>query len=128
MTRPVWHLDRVTLGRAGEGHARRFLESRGYVFVGANWHCPAGELDLVMTHGDELVFVEVKTRRGERAGRPDDAVGAAKARRLLLAGERFVAEHTEWQTAIWRIDLVAISLRDDGAIDAVRHYENVIGI
>ncbi len=119
--------DRVALGRAGEGHARRYLESRGYVFLSANWHCPGGELDLVMRDDSELVFVEVKTRRGEGAGRPDDAVGETKARRLLLAGESYVAAHTEWHEAIWRIDLVAVTLRDDGAIDAVRHYVNAVG-
>lgn len=119
--------DGAALGRAGEGHARRYLEGRGFTFVEANWHCPTGELDLVMRQGEELVFVEVKLRWGEAAGRPDDAVSAAKARRLLLTGEAYVAEHTEWHALIWRIDLIAISLRSDGAIDAVHHYENAIG-
>lgn len=123
MTRP----DRAGLGRAGEGHARRYLGAAGYDFVAGNWHCPAGELDLVMRQGDELVFVEVKLRRGEAAGRADEAVGEAKSRRLLLAGEAYVTAHSEWHDAIWRIDLVAITLRDDGAIDALHHYENAIG-
>ncbi|MDQ3513338.1 MAG: YraN family protein [Chloroflexota bacterium] len=119
--------DRAALGRAGEGHARRFLEVRGFAFVEANWHCPDGELDLVMRDGEELVFVEVKLRWGEAAGRPDDAVTRAKARRLLVAAETYVAEHTEWHAVIWRIDLIAISLRVDGAVDATRYYENAIG-
>ena len=55
---------RRRLGDQGEGHARRYLEARGLTFVAANWRCPAGELDLVMRDGDEIVFVEVKTRHG----------------------------------------------------------------
>src|SRR5665811_848756 len=69
---------RSALGRAGERHARLFLEARDYQFVAANWHCPAGELDLVMRDHAELVFVEVKTRSGVRGGHPSDAVTSVK--------------------------------------------------
>ena len=50
---------RRLLGNAGERDARRLLEEKGFVFVAANWHCPAGELDLVMRDGEEVVVVEV---------------------------------------------------------------------
>src|SRR5688500_18618468 len=65
-------------GKSGESHARVWLEGRGYTTVAANWRCPSGELDLVMLHRDELVFVEVKPRTGERFGRAAEAVTPAK--------------------------------------------------
>src|SRR5690606_37769549 len=70
-------------GKCGEAHARAWLEGRGLRFVTRNWHCQAGELDLVMIDGDELVFVEVKTRTGDGHGRASEAVGTAKRRRIL---------------------------------------------
>jgi putative endonuclease len=114
------------LGRAGERHAWLKLEAMGYRFVTSNWHCQAGELDLVMLDGEELVFVEVKTRRGERAGRADDAISSAKARKLLAAGEWFVTEHPEHQDRIWRIDLVAITVAPGNGTATVNHYINAI--
>ncbi len=69
--------DRRALGRQGEAHARRHLEAHGLTFVGANWRCAAGELDLVMRDAEEIVFVEVKTRFGERLGRAEEAVSEA---------------------------------------------------
>lgn len=114
------------VGRIGERHARLKLEALGYRFVASNWHCQSGELDLIMLDGDELVFVEVKTRRGERAGRADDAVSAAKARKLLLAGECFVSEHAEHQDRIWRVDLVAITIAPGSGIVTVNHYINAV--
>lgn len=114
------------LGAAGERHARAMLEGRGYRFVEANWRCAAGEMDLVMADGDELVFVEVKTRRGEGSGRAEDAVSPAKAARLLAAGEWYVSDHAEWQDAIWRIDLVAITLGPGGSLLRVSHVENAV--
>ena len=114
------------LGRIGERHARLQLEALGYRFVSANWHCQAGELDLVMLDGDELVFVEVKTRRGDHAGRADDAISQAKSRKLLAAGEWFVADHPEHHDCIWRIDLVAITIAPASGLVTANHYINAI--
>lgn len=114
------------LGRIGERHARLKLEARGYRIVTTNWHCQAGELDLVMLDGEELVFVEVKTRRGDRAGRADDAISPGKSRKLLAAGEWFVADHPEHHNRIWRIDLVAITIAPSTGIVTVNHYINAI--
>jgi len=40
-------------------------------------------VDIVAQEGDELVFVEVRTRRGAKYGTPEESVTAAKARRLI---------------------------------------------
>jgi putative endonuclease len=117
---------RQVLGNQGEGHARRYLEGRGYTLLAANWHCAAGELDLVMRDGDEVVFVEVKTRRGEQAGRAEDAISPAQQRRLLAAGEWFLAERPDLDDLIWRIDLVAITLGSGGVVRRVTHVPNAV--
>ncbi len=114
------------IGHIGERHARLKLEAHGYRFVTANWHCRAGELDLVMLDDDELVFVEVKTRRGDRAGRADDAISPAKSRKLLAAGEWFVADHPEHHDRVWRIDLVAITIGSSSGVVIANHYINAI--
>ena len=114
------------LGDAGERHARRYLEAKGYAFVAANWRCPAGELDLVMRDGDELVFVEVKTRRGEGAGRAEEAVSPAKGRRLLAAAEWFLAGSPELSELVWRVDLIAITLDPAGAVRRLTHLVNAV--
>jgi putative endonuclease len=114
------------LGRTGEHHARLKLQAVGYFFVASNWQCLSGELDLVMLDGEELVFVEVKTRRGENAGRADDAISDSKADKLLTAGEWFVADHPEHQDRVWRIDLVAITIHPVTRAASVNHYVNAV--
>jgi len=116
----------TSLGQAGERHARIALEAKGYTSLTINWHCRAGELDLVMLDQDILVFVEVKTRRGERAGRADDAITPTKARRMLAAAEWFVAEHPDHQHRIWRCDLIAITINERTGVANVNHYLNAI--
>jgi putative endonuclease len=117
---------RQGLGLAGERLARRHLEQRGYRFLAANWRCPSGELDLVMHDGEVLVFVEVKTRRGEVLGAAEESVTAAQAGRLLLAAQSFLAERPDLGDAIWRIDLVAVTLAPSGAVSRLSHIESVV--
>ena len=114
------------LGDRGELAARRLLESKGMRWVASNWHCEAGELDLVMLDGGELVIVEVKTRTGERSGRAEESISRTKGRKLLASAEWFVDAHPDHADRIWRVDLLALTLRADGSILRVSHVVNAI--
>jgi putative endonuclease len=114
------------LGPAGEQDARNYLESKGMHYLTSNWRCLAGEIDLVMLDGNELVFVEVKARRGDAAGRAEEAVGRAKSKKLLATGEWFVAKHPAHHNRIWRIDLLALTYDREGRIKRIGHIVNAI--
>lgn len=83
------------LGRAGEARAARHLEEHGYTLVDRNWRCPGGEIDLVALTHDEVVVVEVKTRRGEGFGHPLEAIDARKRARLWRLGTAWIAAHRD---------------------------------
>lgn len=118
--------DRKSVGSAAERAVRRHLESKGYVHRASNWRHMHGELDLVMMDGDELVFVEVKARRTEIAGRAEEGVSRKQARVLLRTGEMYSLTHPDIEGKIWRIDLVGVTLASDGEILDLIHYENAI--
>jgi putative endonuclease len=117
---------RTKLGTLGERHARHILEDRGMRFIDSNWRAASGEIDLVMLDGEFVVMVEVKVRRGERAGTAEEAISNAKARRLLATGEWYMAEHPELGDCPWRIDLVAITLAADGRVVRHRHIPDAV--
>ena len=117
---------RQVLGAAGEQLARRHLEQRGYRFVTANWRRPYGELDLIMRDGDALVFVEVKTRHGERLVTAEESLTAAQGRRLMLAAQSFLAERADLSGLFWRIDLVAVTLAPSGALTRLSHIVDAV--
>jgi putative endonuclease len=117
---------RIATGASGEAHARRFLEVKGYTFVASNWFCQAGELDLVMIDRTELVFVEVKTRRGEYSGRASESVSRSKATKLLTSGEWFIGTHPQYEDMVWRCDLVAITIHPKTGVATVQHEINAI--
>jgi putative endonuclease len=122
----VTQTTRQVLGAAGEQFARRHLEQRGYRFVAANWRRPYGELDLIMRDGNVLVFVEVKTRRGERLVTAEESLTAAQARRLLHGAQSFLAERVDLASLFWRIDLVAITLAPTGAVSRLTHIVDAV--
>lgn len=81
------------LGRLGEELALDFLRKRGMTILDVNWHFHHLELDIVAKDGDELVFVEVKTRSTSYFGNPEEAVSPQKMSRIINAAEAYIIEH-----------------------------------
>ena len=117
---------RTKLGTAGEDHVRRHLERLGWRFVEANWRCRVGEIDLVFLDGEELVLVEVKTRRGASAGSAVEAVSRTKAAKLMKAAEWYVDTHASHSGRVWRIDVAALQLSPSGAVEGLTMIENAV--
>ncbi len=115
--------DRANLGRRGEKLARRFIEKLGYRIIAQNYHCPAGELDLMALDGDEIVFVEVKTRRSEEAQDVEQAVNPTKRRQLTRVANYYLATNAAARKHPCRFDVVGIVWSDDGD-PQVRHILN----
>lgn len=116
--------DRRTLGRLGEDAALAYLQAQGYILIERNWRCRAGELDLVMQAGSELVFVEVRARRGAAAGTPAESLTATKQARLIALGEHYLATLPE--PLAWRIDVVLLELDRQGRVLLLEHLPNAI--
>lgn len=50
------------LGKRGEKLVEEYLKKLGYKILKRNYRTPFGEADLIVEDGDEIAFVEVKTR------------------------------------------------------------------
>ena len=116
--------DRLGLGRHGEDLAARHLAAKGYRIIERNWRCETGELDLVVQDGHELAFVEVRTRRGQWMGSPEESITPAKQARLAALGEAYMQAHD--RDCGWRIDVVAIEMDSRGRLLRIDHYENAV--
>lgn len=115
---------RRDLGAFGERLAAAHLEAKGYRIRARNFRCREGEIDIVAEDGDCLVFVEVRTRRGDAFGSPAESVTLAKERRLLTVARAYLQEHTDVPPN-QRIDVVAVEL-SRGRLLAVEHIEGAI--
>ena len=65
-----------------EDIAAEFLQRQGLVLLVTNYRNRTGEIDLIMSDDQTLVFVEVKQRRDSQFGRPEESVDIAKQAKL----------------------------------------------
>ena len=113
------------LGRRGEDIAVGHLQRRGYVIVARNWRCSAGEIDIVAQEGETLAFVEVRTRRGERFGTPEESITPDKQARLVTLAETYLQEE-DLPDVAWRIDVVGIVLGQQGEVRRVNLIRSAV--
>ena len=114
---------RRKLGQWGEAQAARHLESQGCQIVTSNWRCPAGEVDIIVLDRACLAFVEVRARRGQAYGTPQESITPKKLARMIAVAQTYVYEN-EWE-GDWRLDVVAIQVQGSGA--SIEWYRNVSG-
>ncbi len=104
----------TSTGRGAELKAADFLKSKGFKVVDLNWRRKCCEIDLVARKCQRKGFknhcvvhiVEVKFRKSDRFGNPEEFVTSAKQRRLKKAAEHWSQEN-QWNGSI-QIDVIGI--------------------
>lgn len=103
-------------GRQGEDTALAHLYLHGLTLVERNFLCKAGEIDLIMRDGAQLVFVEVRQRAGRGFGGAAASITPAKQRRLVRAAQFYLLRLRPLPAC--RFDVIAI---DAGQLSWLRN-------
>lgn len=117
--------ERLTLGRRGEDAAATFLVGAGMKILERNLRTPVGEIDLVARHGRELVFIEVKTRKGTAFGSPAEAVGPHKQRQIVQTAKWYLSKGRGLGLQP-RFDVVAVIVNGDQL--SIEHIPAAFGV
>lgn len=96
-------------GRIAEAFALQYLQTKGMRLLAQNWQCRSGELDLVMLHGDTVVFVEVRYRRHIAWGGAVESIDARKRGKLILTAQYFLQKESRWANYPCRFDVITMS-------------------
>ena len=115
---------RQGLGRTGERLAAEHLVRSGYCILVRNFRCRYGEIDLIAEHQLDLVFVEVKTRRGTTHGLPEEAVDSRKQQKILQVATYYLSLQPASSEPSWRVDVVAVQLSSTGVLQDIRLYQH----
>ena len=95
------------IGKKGEKIAENYLIKKKYKILSRNFFVRGGEIDIIALDKKELVFVEVKTRTGNKFGFPEESIGQKKINCIIRAGFKFI-EQENYFDAFWRIDVISI--------------------
>ncbi len=120
-------MNRQQRGRWGEQRAAEALERAGFRIVARNWRCAEGEVDLVAEREGALYFVEVRTRRGEALGTPEDSLIPAKRARMEAVARRYLGEVAPPEVEAWHLAFVAVALDGRGRLQRLTFYPDLEG-
>ena len=111
-------------GEQGEQQAADYLASMGYLILERNWRVGKSEVDIIAGKGDEILFVEVKTRKNLMHGLPELFVNAAKEKKMMVAAQAFLQCIRPGYSI--RFDIIAII--DKGTEQGIHHVENAFTV
>ncbi len=102
------------LGKEGEKLACRFLRRKGYRVRERNYCSSLGEIDIVARDKETLVFVEVKTRRANDYGSPQESVTKDKQERMRRVALTYLKKEG-WEGDC-RFDIISILMGYGGKV------------
>lgn len=110
-----------TVGNKGETKACEYLISQDYKILYRNWHDQFGELDIIATKGEKIIFVEVKSLPKGNIELLSGVLNKNKQNRIIKTSKRFLINHRQYSNSYVAYDVIVI---DMPGMPEVYHIEN----
>ena len=95
-------------GSTGEAMAVKYFTDNGFTLLHQNWRHSHWEVDIIAAKENVLHFIEVKTRRNNKFGQPEESVDEKKIRNLFNASEEYQHQYPEWKRV--QYDVLSITV------------------
>ncbi len=105
-------------GLEAEKLAATFLMNHGLKLVVQNYHCRFGEIDLIMTDANTLVFIEVRLRSNSQFGSAANSITPQKQKKLILTAQHYLQQHGQ---CACRFDAILMNKTDMNHIEWIRN-------
>jgi putative endonuclease len=105
-------------GLAAEAAVARRYEAAGWRVLDRRWRGRAGEVDLIMTGAEGLLFIEVKSARTHREAW--ESLDRAQFDRIVATADEYAADFLGTPFADRRLDLALCDRQ--GRIDVLEHF------
>lgn len=112
------------IGDKGEDEACQYLIDKGYEIVERNYSCKFGEIDIIACKNNDLVFVEVKTRKNNFFGEPQEFVDYRKLEKMNMAMDWFLSYSKIYNNYNLRIDVIDIIFDETNGQFKINHIED----
>jgi putative endonuclease len=104
-------MNKRLVGIYGEDLAAKYLKKVGYKIIERNFRIRGGEIDIIATDNDTLVYIEVKTRTSNNFGIGEESVNFYKLKFLERAAKFYRLQRKNLPQQE-RIDVIAIDLSE----------------
>lgn len=109
-------------GQVAEDIAAHFLQQQGLRILERNFRKPFGEIDIIASEQETLVFAEVRKRSHQRFADGAESINYHKRQKLRRAAQAYLQQH-RWRGPV-RFDVLVLNAIDEieWLQDAI-HYE-----
>ena len=104
-------MNNLLTGKKGEDLAAAYLMQFGFAIIERNWRFARVEIDIIASKGEELHFIEVKTRTTTLFGMPEESVSVKKMQHLKKGAEEYQYRNNQWKEI--KFDVLAITVNRD---------------
>lgn len=111
------------IGKLGENIAAEYLQQLGYTVKERNFRCRQGEIDIIAELGEEIIFIEVKTRTNLKYGKPAEAVTSIKQKHIEKATKYYIYKNHLFNAFI-RFDIIEVYIKSGKYI--VKHIKQFL--
>ncbi len=129
----ISHLSHKEVGNLGERIAADYLCRHGFHIEGKNIAKKTGELDIVVSKGEVLHIIEVKSmvcnefstpKREADSFDPSENLHTTKIKKVVRTGQWYVSEHN-WEGE-WQVDGVIVWIRRHDGAARVRYLPHIV--
>lgn len=110
----------IDIGRTGEDTVFEYLVSMGYEVLCRNYRNTFGEIDIICTNEDCIVFVEVKTRTSMRFGTPSQAVSKTKQMKIIKTALSYITNNKLY-SYMCRFDVVEVYFNEKISVNHIKN-------
>ena len=108
-------------GNAGENKAADYLAAQGFSIIERNFRTNGGEIDIIASKDDVVVFVEVKSLPNGTPELLQNELNRRKLQRIVKSSKCFLLKHRQYSNSYVRFDVIVLDMQD---LPPVYHIEN----
>lgn len=109
-------LTRRAKGQQIEQACCQFLLDQKITIIAKNFYSKLGEIDLIGTEYQTLIFFEIRYRQQENYGSALESVTRSKQRRIIKTALFFLMKKPQYQHFTYRFDIIGASTYNNNLI------------
>lgn len=117
-------VSKTSLSALGETLAAEYLTRIGYQVILRNYHAPYGEIDLIASYREELIFIEVKTRNSHNLQAAENSITRSKQQKITQTAMHFISNFPQYADLSCRFDVLLVFRYSIDDTYKVIHYPN----
>ncbi|MFW6148489.1 MAG: YraN family protein [Atribacterota bacterium] len=110
------------IGEVGERLASKYLVKNGYHILEINYTVPFGEIDIIAEKKRCISFIEVKCRKSQKYGLPEEAITSHKKKKIIKVAQ-FYINKKKIKHKYFRFDVISVQF-EESLLKKIRHITN----